>query len=696
MNFTLWSRLTLLTALGVSGLGQAAIAANFNHREIAQNAVVAIAAPAGHSHQLLILEQLNSRRPCWSESGQAPVEVDPLLVDFDFTGICGRSTDSNGYSLRVNGQDLGLKYRLRLVKRANDLVLVASPFDRRSPNLEIGRTNGLPQTFGKIFLNPGWRMTKRTYKGQTLGHIYLTHDQDLTTLLAAPRTPSIPRPVPQPIPAQSDTLPPLAQLPPVPNTGPAPTLSTATTPNLPVVTVPPTSPTNQPALGTGDQAAALGFRYRVVVPATTPTAQARLKTIVPGAFRTNMNGQLMMQAGLFRTRTAATTLQKKLTQNNFPANVLPIDESTPTVGKKSGSSPAAEPSPNSNLSTGTAYYRVIVPNGSARNQFRLKRIVPEAFRTTVNGKRVLQAGLFIRQEDAQALRQRLTNNDFSAQVLPVQANQVPISQGKPQTPSPSYYRVIVADTTTTPQLKRLVPESFPTQVNGRTVLQAGLFAQQEKATELQNRLGQSNIQARIVPVTGPLPQPIRPQQGRPIVVLDPGHGGRDPGAVGIGGLSETDVVLPIAQRVARLLEQQGIQTILTRNQDFELDLAPRVAIAERADADVFVSIHANAATSNANGAETFYYRGHDRSLAQSIQSNVIRTTRLNDRGVKQANFHVLRNTSMPSALVEVGFLTGREDSARLRNSQFRSTMADAIANGILNYVKTLPTTIANR
>ncbi|MBD1892763.1 DUF3747 domain-containing protein [Coleofasciculus sp. FACHB-SPT9] len=154
-------------------------AAVFTQKEVEQGKFIAVAAPYGtNSHQLLILEQISDKRACWSESGDRPTAVDPLLLNFDFTGICGRSTDSNGYSMRMAGTDLGLKYSFNLVKRDGELVLVGTNFsDRTVPTIEIGRTNGLSDGFMKINLDPAWRFAKRTYNGKTLGHVYLASDQ---------------------------------------------------------------------------------------------------------------------------------------------------------------------------------------------------------------------------------------------------------------------------------------------------------------------------------------------------------------------------------------------------------------------------------------------------------------------------------------------------------------------------------------
>jgi N-acetylmuramoyl-L-alanine amidase len=178
---------------------------------------------------------------------------------------------------------------------------------------------------------------------------------------------------------------------------------------------------------------------------------------------------------------------------------------------------------------------------------------------------------------------------------------------------------------------------------------------------------------------------------RPRIVIDPGHGGADPGAIGINGLREKDVVLPISLRVAALLEQQGAQVVLTRQDDRSLDLPPRVQIAERNRANVFVSIHANAISlsrPDVNGAETYIYASRDRPVADAIQASLVQATGFRDRGVKSARFHVLVNTSMPSVLVEVGFVTGAEDAPLLADPEFRELIAHAIARGILNYAQT--------
>jgi N-acetylmuramoyl-L-alanine amidase len=186
-----------------------------------------------------------------------------------------------------------------------------------------------------------------------------------------------------------------------------------------------------------------------------------------------------------------------------------------------------------------------------------------------------------------------------------------------------------------------------------------------------------------------IPLPSDFQSGQVTVVIDPGHGGNDPGAVGIDSIHEADIVLPIAQQVAAALEQQGVQALLTRSDDREVELEPRVQLAERAQATLFVSIHANSISldrPDVNGFETYYYNS-GQALAQTIYNNTLQTLGIPGRGIHQARFYVLRHTSMPSTLIEIGFVTGSEDQPRLANPEFRSQLAAAIAQGILQYLQ---------
>ena len=191
-------------------------------------------------------------------------------------------------------------------------------------------------------------------------------------------------------------------------------------------------------------------------------------------------------------------------------------------------------------------------------------------------------------------------------------------------------------------------------------------------------------------VKTPVDQPPVPvPKGKILVVIDPGHGGKDSGAPGLGGLLEKDVVLPISTKLARILEQNGVQVVLTRDADFFVELQGRVDIAKRVNATVFVSIHANSVDNrpDVNGLEVYYYdSGY--GLAETVRQTILQNiSTLNNRGTRKARFYVLRKNSMPAILVETGYMTGREDNPRLGSSDYQTRMAEGIARGVLNYLK---------
>ncbi|WP_017299919.1 N-acetylmuramoyl-L-alanine amidase [Nodosilinea nodulosa] len=195
------------------------------------------------------------------------------------------------------------------------------------------------------------------------------------------------------------------------------------------------------------------------------------------------------------------------------------------------------------------------------------------------------------------------------------------------------------------------------------------------------------------PAAGPGSTPRQPNLGQVLVMLDPGHGGVDPGAVGIGGLQEKGVVLAVAHYTAAALQAQGVAVQMTRQGDQTVELQPRAAQAEAARSTVFVSIHANAVDmqrQEVNGLETYYYSETGQVLAAALQQQVLSTMAMHDRGIRQARFFVLRHTSMPAALIEIGFVTGATDAPKLRDPQWQAQMGQAIAQGILNYLRSQP------
>ncbi|MBF8435790.1 N-acetylmuramoyl-L-alanine amidase [Halanaerobiaceae bacterium Z-7014] len=175
-----------------------------------------------------------------------------------------------------------------------------------------------------------------------------------------------------------------------------------------------------------------------------------------------------------------------------------------------------------------------------------------------------------------------------------------------------------------------------------------------------------------------------------IIVLDPGHGGFDAGAIGPTGLTEKEVALAISLKAAEILENNDHQVILTRDDDTFVTLNDRVDIANNSDAGLFVSVHSNAAHRNSVGGIETYHAPNRRSdsymLANIMQRSMLDHLGLTDRGVKSDNFYVIRNTEMPAVLLEIGFLSNREEEELLRDSSFREEAAQSIAEGIEEYL----------
>ena len=176
-----------------------------------------------------------------------------------------------------------------------------------------------------------------------------------------------------------------------------------------------------------------------------------------------------------------------------------------------------------------------------------------------------------------------------------------------------------------------------------------------------------------------------------VVAIDAGHGGRDMGATGPTGLLEKDVVLDIALRARETLVRAGVRVVMTRETDVFVDLAERSRLARQQGATVFVSIHANASVrATAGGAETYYLAPQSQALAKMIQEELARIPGLADRGIKTANFLVLREAGMPAVLVEVAYISNPDEEGRLRTPAFRQQLADAIVRGVLRFLSTSP------
>ncbi len=220
------------------------------------------------------------------------------------------------------------------------------------------------------------------------------------------------------------------------------------------------------------------------------------------------------------------------------------------------------------------------------------------------------------------------------------------------------------------------------------------------------------------------------------IVIDPGHGGRDPGAIGFSGrIYEKDIVLKVAHKIKQLVEDNlDVRVLLTREDDRFIPLQQRTAFANRNQANLFISLHCNAAPNrSAKGVEVFFlsvartddaravemmenavvekYEGGAEAvkryddltyilmdmaqaeqlkessyLAIKLQANLVRFSAAVDRGVKQAGFYVLRGAFMPSVLVELGFLSNREEERKLNDPEYQKVLAEAIYEGIKSYM----------
>lgn len=173
------------------------------------------------------------------------------------------------------------------------------------------------------------------------------------------------------------------------------------------------------------------------------------------------------------------------------------------------------------------------------------------------------------------------------------------------------------------------------------------------------------------------------------IFIDPGHGGKNPGATGVNGVMEANVNLDVALRLGRILSQAGYVVNYSRTGDTTVGLGERARMANEWGANYFVSIHCN---SNVNpvytGCETFYYR--EGSTAQrfaiAVNNALSEETGLYNIGTFQANFAVLRLTNMPAILVELALLSNPQDAEKLASSAFLQSCAQGIANGIFEFV----------
>jgi len=190
-------------------------------------------------------------------------------------------------------------------------------------------------------------------------------------------------------------------------------------------------------------------------------------------------------------------------------------------------------------------------------------------------------------------------------------------------------------------------------------------------------------------VNGPTPAtPVT--DGKKVVVIDPGHGGSDPGTTSFTNKPEKNFTLALGLKVQALLKQEpNIELIMTRETDVYPTRSERVKLANDLNADVFVSIHGNSvkASPQASGTETFYYqRASSKELADIIHKHLIEALGFKDRGVKNGSLQVIRETTMPAVLLEIGFLSNKAEEEAMMSESTQDKAAQAIVDGIKEYL----------
>lgn len=169
------------------------------------------------------------------------------------------------------------------------------------------------------------------------------------------------------------------------------------------------------------------------------------------------------------------------------------------------------------------------------------------------------------------------------------------------------------------------------------------------------------------------------------VVIDAGHGGHDVGGQW-GRVYEKHLALDTSVRLEKHLKRMGYRTVMTRRGDYFLTLPQRCQIANRYRNAIFVSVHFNYTwKQDVSGLETFYFNSEGQKIANHVQNRMIRYTRSVDRNEKFSRFYVIRNTKMPSILVEGGFVSNEAERKRMKSARFREALARAIADGIQRY-----------
>ncbi|WP_066188855.1 N-acetylmuramoyl-L-alanine amidase family protein [Gracilibacillus timonensis] len=175
------------------------------------------------------------------------------------------------------------------------------------------------------------------------------------------------------------------------------------------------------------------------------------------------------------------------------------------------------------------------------------------------------------------------------------------------------------------------------------------------------------------------------------IIIDPGHGGEDPGSIGVSGSYEKDFTLSLAMKVFHLMDDiPRIEVYMTRDKDVFLSAETRVRpkFANDLKADLYISLHANTFTDpSVSGTETYYYDQSSFALANMLHKYVAEATGFRNRGVKKEDLFVLRDTNMPAILLEIGYMTNPKEEQTMLTETFQQQVAKSIKNGVKEYLK---------
>ena len=411
-------------------------------------------------------------------------------------------------------------------------------------------------------------------------------------------------------------------------------------------------------------------------PAATEQLQVRIGQFQPGIARVVLQHpsaaelgpvQLSWSAGRLTIQVASAKASTKSRQRPNPYRKRPtVDQDAREQSKTS--------SPNDE--TTDQQTGALTDDGrltaTAENQFlRVERI----------GTLGTQARLRISRPDGQAFGYRLLRLSGPARLvvdLPGWSDYDPLAVSRIRSPSPLIWRIRAGRPDPQQDLLRLV------------------FDLSGNALQLTKPAGSArSVKALTLTLTGPVPEldaelralRANVRQGLK-VVLDAGHGGYDVGAMH-GQVLEKELTLKLTNQIANQLSELGVTVVKTRPTDEFISLDRRVELTREAKPDLFVSIHCNALNANdvIAGIETYYYTPQSLELAKVMHRELVNSTGANDRRVRKARFVVIRETLIPSVLLELGFLTNPQERAQLVSPSYQQKLVNAVSSGILRYLQ---------